>query len=543
MGTTVNKGNQILTWDYLNASSSESFNRLLKDIVRPGIYEGGLVDVIDASTASINPMSVLIVPENNSDLAVKVRVQDPYQITVDQANPYLICEIDWINQEDNFLDFVVQNTPASGNQLNIALLNFSGATFTSVDYSNSDRIDNTAATQVMGNGVTINPTGGSAVNIPGTDFVSDVIQFAFERIMDLTSTENDAVKIRHIDETEIGAASLQINSVVPMGGTEIDLTAGQFISQALITIANSLATMSGANDNAVRERHLNWGSGAGGINTTQMPIGQNFNFVIGGSFGTLSISATETVSQAIQKIGDKITEIGVNLNTANGNILGLQASTAALNLADINTEFFPVGMIMTFDGTGWVDPNVDPNSADIPSNSPTMPGWWACTEDNFNSYGLITPNLENFFLSGGGQNARGVDYGIFGGSDQIILSVNQLPNHVHPMDHTHTGSTDIAGGSHQHNISHTHPLPAYEWDSGGSPDRIEIQGNDGDDSANLNTGGPSNANSGFTNIDHSHSFTIPFVGVTGNSLSTNNDPITNIPAHYKVVLIRKCRQE
>jgi len=85
----------------------------------------------------------------------------------------------------------------------------------------------------------------------------------------------------------------------------------------------------------------------------------------------------------------------------------------------------PIGTILAFDGSGWVD------------NS-TMPGWYACIAANA---GVGCPNLVDRFLLGKVVAGSGA----LGGSNTHTIAAAELPAHTH----------DVVLGAHSHTILFT----------------------------------------------------------------------------------------
>lgn len=138
-----------------------------------------------------------------------------------------------------------------------------------------------------------------------------------------------------------------------------------------------------------------------------------------------------------------------------------------------------------------------------------------------------------------------------GGNNTITLSANNLPAHTH----TGTTSSDGAhwhggvggGGNHSHWTNdqgwHNHGYDRSDWgDQPGSPGgnrRITQRNHNGAWTGDNNHGhgiyGSGNHTHNLnTIVDHQHS-----IGVNNNS--TNNDPISIIPPHFKINFIIKAK--
>ena len=138
----------------------------------------------------------------------------------------------------------------------------------------------------------------------------------------------------------------------------------------------------------------------------------------------------------------------------------------------------PIGTILMFDGSGWVD-------------AVTLPGWYACIAANA---GVGCPDLLNRFIMG--KVVAGA--GATGGSNTHTIASGELPTHTH----------DLA--NHAHEISVFGSGAGATW---AIRDATTFSGVS-------NSGGPSSntsGNGGFANT-----------------------AIDTKPAYYSVIFIRKC---
>lgn len=81
-------------------------------------------------------------------------------------------------------------------------------------------------------------------------------------------------------------------------------------------------------------------------------------------------------------------------------------------------------------------------------------GWLLCDGNN------NTPDLRNRFIVGAGSN---YNVGNTGGSDSVILNVNQIPSHSHTFTgNSHTHSLSLSGLTTSSAGAHTHEFGIYE---------------------------------------------------------------------------------
>lgn len=112
----TNLGNQFLSFDYRQEARARIFNRLLKDIIPPGIYSGGTLNRISDTQVSIDP-SVSFIHDASDDsslnLGVRVETQDSQTISFDDGSgycdttrPYLVFRFVWADDEVNYMNMV-----------------------------------------------------------------------------------------------------------------------------------------------------------------------------------------------------------------------------------------------------------------------------------------------------------------------------------------------------------------------------------------------------------------------------------------------------
>ena len=76
----------------------------------------------------------------------------------------------------------------------------------------------------LGTAVTNSPTGGTSSNLPNTSFARAALQELFDRLIDLSGVENDAIDFRHINWGS-GAGQIDTDNI-PSGTTNKYLTTG-----------------------------------------------------------------------------------------------------------------------------------------------------------------------------------------------------------------------------------------------------------------------------------------------------------------------------
>jgi len=115
--SAVDKGKQIRTFHYRNPASSVSFNRLLTDIIPPGIYRGGVFTRLSDTVISISKMTVLIQSNEREADRIFPRFETTEDqdmslatalggVTCDPERCYIVARFGWEDVESNFMDFI-----------------------------------------------------------------------------------------------------------------------------------------------------------------------------------------------------------------------------------------------------------------------------------------------------------------------------------------------------------------------------------------------------------------------------------------------------
>ena len=101
--STINLGNQEIWTKYGQNRTTEEFNKLLHNIIKPGIYKGGELSIYSSEVANIAPFDCLINTPNKQ--AVHIKTNTSVQLSFSESTPYLGASFEWLNQSNNYLDF------------------------------------------------------------------------------------------------------------------------------------------------------------------------------------------------------------------------------------------------------------------------------------------------------------------------------------------------------------------------------------------------------------------------------------------------------
>ncbi len=123
----------------------------------------------------------------------------------------------------------------------------------------------------------------------------------------------------------------------------------------------------------------------------------------------------------------------------------------------------------------------------------------------------------------------------------MLLSAGQLPRHRHAINHTHSGKTNDATAAHDHDMAHTHTIPAA-YPGVNNPEELLERLMNTHNKTQVRTSA-SRTRTGSEDVSHNHDVSLAFTGFSDSGDGTNNDTIDITNQHYKVIFIRKCRQE
>ncbi|MDR1997052.1 MAG: hypothetical protein LBQ83_01835 [Candidatus Margulisbacteria bacterium] len=269
----------------------------------------------------------------------------------------------------------------------------------------------------------------------------------------------------------------------------------------------------------------------------------------------LTASSTDTQYPSAKAVYDNLAlkENASNKKTTISSTSDTEYPTAKAVATALATKQanLPVGTILMYDGSGWV-------------NNQTLPGWYKC--DGANG----TPNLTNLFVRGAASSG-----GTGGANSQsITLTAANMPKHSHTLSGTLTTGNQSAGHTHsiEHNHAaftsgnaghHTHTVYMKIENSNAGAEFFSGWGivNNTRDTSNVmgihwsapfSTSDPGDhahsvdmpnftGSSGGVSAGHTHNVTLS--GSTGNAGSTADTPtaitVNTVPAYYALIYIKR----
>jgi len=555
---TTDDGTQTITFDYKQDATSISFNQILRKIMKPGIYEGGLLTRVDNTAVSLSAYTAIVYASNEDTVAIRVETENAYNVSISAAAPYIVLRFEWHNQESNFVEAIAKSEadiasedPTGDLYVIVGKGSFTGSTLSETfDYTDREAVSKDADTILLGDSYSINsaPIGGTSSVFSGdSTYVTQVLTDIYARLINLSGVGNDAVKQRHVDNatgnTGVHGAFLPIGTDVTYKDGTISSSAT--IVSALQTLATAYKNATGIDDDVIQKRHIDFGTTETQVNLNDMIAGSTVSQAMNGGVTNYSHTTTTKLSTIITSIAEILNEIAT---IANGNTTNIATNESDITALEASITTWPIGSIIMFDGVGWVD------------NS-TIPGWWACTAAN-NATGK-TPNLENRFIRGTNTIAPGSGFNErLDGSDSKTLSTADLPSHSHSFSGTSSATTTSEVKGHGHSISGTTPSGLHTLEDGehnhtwnyNSKRRLgeetferdsKIRANEiaqkttssngihSHELPSLNVTGTA-ASAGA----HDHTVSVTISGTTGNTGGGSSIDIR--PAFYSLIFIRKC---
>lgn len=346
--STVDKGNQLLSLDFLNPGSSVSFNKLLLDIIPPGIYSGGLLS-ISGGLPVVAPMTTFLVTNNavsHTDpnvVGVRVETTTPYTVAEwTPALPVIIIRLNWANVTNNYADILAVSAPQAGDLIigYVPDTNPANISYTNATYPRTVVI-RYADTIPLTQGVASSPTGGTATNLSGANTIINAFNEVFSRLRDLSGVQNAGVTTRLLDlgtgTAKLNAQTFQIDAIFDFVGTANDVVATDSIMAALTKFYNALKDLNGVLPSSVGNRLMNWGVAGDAVNASQLPANVTTAFGVGGTVN--APVATDSTQSVLQKIIGAIADLS---GVANGAV-----KKRHIDFTNTAAKDFTVGSIIT----------------------------------------------------------------------------------------------------------------------------------------------------------------------------------------------------
>lgn len=114
---TINKGDQVLTFDYRSPAKAKLFNRGYSDLLPYGIYMGGKLVRVNDTQVGIQPLVCLIQSNELTDenISVRAETRSTQEISIASftgsnycttSRPYIVLRFGWADVEANYMDML-----------------------------------------------------------------------------------------------------------------------------------------------------------------------------------------------------------------------------------------------------------------------------------------------------------------------------------------------------------------------------------------------------------------------------------------------------
>jgi len=137
-------GDQQLSFAYDHAATASEFNKRLTDIIKPGLYKGGLLTNPSGDNVEIATFTALV--RCSSDELVKVETSTAVTISVSELKPYVTYILHWQDDKDNSGDFsskaddgLFNGSEIFSNEIVFGKAIYSGGVITGFDYTDRTR--------------------------------------------------------------------------------------------------------------------------------------------------------------------------------------------------------------------------------------------------------------------------------------------------------------------------------------------------------------------------------------------------------------------
>ena len=112
---SVNRGNQVLVFDYRQEARGKGFNQAFCEILPYGLYSGGHLTRVSDTMINIGLLVCVIKSDEADKVALRIETQETQEISlatsigsayVDASKPYIVLRFGWQDVEINYMDML-----------------------------------------------------------------------------------------------------------------------------------------------------------------------------------------------------------------------------------------------------------------------------------------------------------------------------------------------------------------------------------------------------------------------------------------------------
>lgn len=139
---SVDNGNQIISYDFKEAIVSEGFNKLNYQLHPIGVYYGGEFVKVSDTQIEVLPLYCLF-EDSTAKATIRIETLDNAVIDVDNTKQFIVCRFQWLNTENNFMDFLaLDSVDILPTDLILGRLQYTGIVLnTTYDYSKKSYVN------------------------------------------------------------------------------------------------------------------------------------------------------------------------------------------------------------------------------------------------------------------------------------------------------------------------------------------------------------------------------------------------------------------
>lgn len=109
---TIDRGEQILAFDYMQEARAAGFNRIFCDLLPYGVYTGGKLTRASDTSVTVSPVVCFIRSNEADNVATRIQTQKECTLSlcahpgepIDASKQYIVLRFGWHNQDKNFMD-------------------------------------------------------------------------------------------------------------------------------------------------------------------------------------------------------------------------------------------------------------------------------------------------------------------------------------------------------------------------------------------------------------------------------------------------------
>lgn len=134
---TIDNGNQKLSYDFREKGQAEVFNKINYKLHSKGIYAGGTLTKVSDSSVEILPF-YSVVEDSTAKISIRIETSSNALVSsVSSSTPWIIGRFEWLNTDDNFMDFLaVAKVAIQEDDIIFGFVDYNGATMTTdFDYT------------------------------------------------------------------------------------------------------------------------------------------------------------------------------------------------------------------------------------------------------------------------------------------------------------------------------------------------------------------------------------------------------------------------